>query len=92
MGPYPLPLALAHAGAMAGIISVPYQQPSRRSQQPLAWIWPISRIGIGQQDTAFFNKNNEKAGSNAGLMAQGPPLEFQQCAVFVIFNRRDGRI
>ena len=47
VGPYPPQVALAHAASMDGKIPVPYQS-SRKSQQPLAWIWPTGTIIIGQ--------------------------------------------
>ena len=40
MGSYPTWVTLAHAGSMAGIIPLQHQ-PSRKSQQPLAWTWPM---------------------------------------------------
>ena len=37
MGPYSPRVALDHAGCMRGVVPVRYQ-PSRKKQQPLAWI------------------------------------------------------
>ena len=55
MGPYLSRVALAHAGCidMAGILPVRYQ-PSRKSQQPLAWIWRVELESANRtRDSSF---------------------------------------
>ena len=74
MGPCLPRVTLAHAGCMVGIIPVRYAL-SRKSQQPLAWVWPLSRIGIGQWSLGCEILNlNCKASTNAGcwLCGRGP--------------------
>ena len=46
MGPYRPRVALAHAESSGR--NNPSLVPSRTSQHPLAWIWPMGRNGIGQ--------------------------------------------
>ena len=53
-GPYPPRVALAHTGFMAGLQSPFLNQPYRKSQQPLAWIWCVGKMESANRIPVLF--------------------------------------